>query len=105
MTQENQPEKKKKRRISDELVKETMFEMCQAAGVDGAVRPEDIARAIYPEQWQTLLKRIRLMAKQQARAGNLIILRKGEPADPDDVKGLIKLRIAPGYQSDEDTAV
>lgn len=88
---------KKKRRISDELVKETMFSMMLAAGLESAVKPEAIARKIYPEEWQSLLKRIRLFARQQARAGNLVILRKGQPADPDEAKGLIKLQITPAY--------
>lgn len=97
MVKNKEQSQKKKRRISDELVKETLFQFCVDAGLESSVKPELIARAIYPEEWQSLLKRVRLMAKQQAIAGNLVILRKGQPADPNDFKGLIKLRVTPAY--------
>ncbi|MCB9420244.1 MAG: DUF3253 domain-containing protein [Ardenticatenaceae bacterium] len=84
---------KKPRRVSDEEVRETILHMCREAGPDGVVRPEAVARVILPNHWQTLLKRIRLMSKQLAVAGLLTILRKGEPADPKEVKGLIHLQI------------
>ena len=93
---------KKKRRISDELIHEIIIQHCLAAGPEGKVKPEDIAREIYPEEWQSLLKRIRLFAKQQALAGQIYILRKGQPADPEDFKGLITLRIAPTYTPPEE---
>lgn len=84
---------KKPRRVSDDEVRETILQMCRDAGLDGSVRPEDVARVILPDFWQTLLKRIRLMARQLTVAGKLTILRKGEPADPNDFKGLIRLQI------------
>jgi hypothetical protein len=82
-------------RIADEDIRETILHMCLEAGEESGVRPEAIAQAIYPEQWQTMLKRIRLMAKQMALAGDLLILRKGQVADPEEAKGLIRLRITP----------
>jgi hypothetical protein len=87
----NQP--KKPRRVSDEEVRETILAMCRTAGPEDSVRPEDIARKILPEHWQTLLKRVRLMSKQLAVVGQLTILRKGELADPKEFKGLIRLQI------------
>ena len=94
---------KKKKRFSDDLIYQTILETCQAAGPEGAVRPEDVARQLYPGQWQTLLKRIRLYAHQLAQRGDILILRKGELTDPaDEVKGLIKLRISPTYTPPRD---
>jgi hypothetical protein len=84
---------KKPRRVSDDEVRETILTMCREAGLDGVVRPEAVARVILPEHWQTMLKRVRLMGKQLAAAGLLTILRKGEPADPKVVKGVIHLQI------------
>lgn len=90
----NPPPKPRRRpRVSDDLITDTILEMCRAAGVAGSVRPEDIARSLVDKQWQTLLQRIRQTAAKQALAGDLIILRKGEAADPDDFKGLVKLQI------------
>lgn len=84
---------KRKNRVSDEVVIETIIQLCAAAGLDDDVRPEDVALELSPEKWQSLLKRVRLLAKQLAQAGHIVILRKGQPADPDDFKGLIRLRI------------
>lgn len=90
-------EEKRKRKISDARVEEVLFGQLVTAGLEGNVRPEDVARELYPEEWQTLLKRVRLMAKQQAIAGNLVILRKGKVADPNDFKGLIRLQVTEQY--------
>ncbi|MCP5101223.1 MAG: DUF3253 domain-containing protein [Chloroflexi bacterium] len=88
---------KKKRKISDELIVETILQLCAAAGEDSAVRPEDIAREIYTEEWQTMLSRVRLTARQLADAGHVHIMRKGEPVDPNDFKGLYRIRITSAF--------
>ncbi len=88
---------KKKRKISDEAIIETILQMCAAAGPEGKVKPEDVAVELYPEDWQSLVKRIRLTARQLAEAGHIDILRKGEPADPHDFKGVYRLRIKPTF--------
>ena len=87
-------EKVKKWRISDETVYITILQMCAAAGLDGNVRPEDVAMEIQREDWQSILKRVRLFAKQLAQSGDIVILRKGKVANPDDVKGMIRLQIS-----------
>lgn len=86
-----------RKKFSDEAIFETILGLCAAAGEDDQVRPEDIAMVLYPEDWQSLLKRIRLAARQLAEAGHLQILRKGEPADPNDFKGVYRLRITPDF--------
>lgn len=92
---------KKPRRVSDEEVRETILTLCRAAGPAGRVRPEDIAMAILPDHWQTLTKRIRLIARQLAHEGKVVILRKGEPVDPDDFRGVYRLRITEGGLEEE----
>lgn len=84
---------KKPRKISDGEVRNTILRMCYKAGLDGNVKPEAVARNILPDFWQTILKRIRIMNKQLAIAGKITILRKGKPADPNDFKGLYRIRI------------
>lgn len=86
----------KKRKISDEAIVETIVQLC-AADENGVVRPEDVAMELYPEDWQSLTKRIRLTSRQLAEAGHIIILRKGEPADPNDFKGVYRLQISPSF--------
>lgn len=83
---------RRKRRISDEEVRAMILMLCGASYPDTAVRPEDIAIELHPTDWQSLLSRVRLFARQLAHAGDVEILRKGEPADPDDFKGVYRLR-------------
>ena len=84
-------------RVSDESIVETIIQMCAAEDVDGQVKPEDVAIELHPSDWQSLLKRIRLTARQLAEAGHIHILRKGKPADPNDFKGVYRLRITPYF--------
>jgi hypothetical protein len=83
----------KPRRVSDDEVRETILKQARAAGLQGKVRPEDVAMALLPRHWQTLTGRIRLLSRQLAHAGQLTILRKGKVADPDDFRGVYRLRI------------
>lgn len=89
-----QPDRDKKpRRVSDEEIREAILAHSRAAGPAGRVRPEDVAIALLPDHWQTLTKRVRLASRQLAREGKVLILRKGEPVDPDEFKGVYRLRI------------
>lgn len=96
------PDEKKPRRVSDEEITETILALCREAGTEGRVRPEDIAMVILPDHWQTLTGRIRILSRQLAHAGRVLILRKGQPADPDDFKGVYRLRITPAGMEELD---
>ncbi len=105
MTSEMSRRQQKPRRVSDDEVRETILNMCREVGLDGVIRPEAVAQVILPNHWQTLLKRIRLMSKQLAVAGHIVILRKGELVDPTDFKGVIRLQITRmGLSEDEEAA-
>ncbi len=93
---------KKPRKVSDEEVYETIVQMCREAGLAGSVRPEDVARMLLPDHWQTILKRVRLFSKKLAQNGRILILRKGKPADPEEFKGLIRLQITEAGLMDEE---
>lgn len=84
----------KHRKIRDEIVYDTIMSML-AEKPDSTTRPEDIAIALYPEDWQSIIKRVRLFAKQLANEGYLHILRKGKIVNPDDAKGLLRYQINP----------
>ncbi len=88
---------RRKRRISDEVIVETIIQLCAAASPDQQVRPEDVAIAINPDDWQSLLKRIRLTARQLAEVGYVDILRKGKRVAPDDFKGVYRLAITDAF--------
>lgn len=82
--------------ISDEAIVETMLGLAQAAGTAGSTGPNDVARSLAGENWQTLTGRVRQTAVNLAKAGRLVVLRKGKPVDPTAFKGVYRLRIADG---------
>lgn len=95
--------KPRKIRISDEMVVETILQMCTAAWPDETVRPEDIAMTLYEPEWQILTKRIRLAVKQLSEAGHIQILRKGKLVPPDDFKGVYRVQIADSFWNPDTT--
>jgi hypothetical protein len=57
-----------------------------------SICPSEVARALLPENWQPLMGPVRQAAVALAREGQVEVLRKGKPADLDDLRGVIRLR-------------
>jgi hypothetical protein len=58
--------------------------------------PTDVARALggdKPEGWGPLMQPVRLAAIRLMKQGQIVILRKGRPVDPDDFKGIYRLTV------------
>jgi hypothetical protein len=66
-----------------------------ARGADKSICPSEVARAIAApgEDFRRHMHAVREAARHLARSGRIEILRKGKPQDPDDFKGVIRLRI------------
>jgi hypothetical protein len=74
-----------------------------AAGPGASLSPDDIARGFAenrrrksdpPDLWRRYLKAVRQQALHLARAGEIVILRHGEPQDPHaPIKGLVRLAL------------
>ncbi len=62
-------------------------------GAEKSFTPADVAMAMGPD-WRTRLTAVRRAAIRLAVAGRIDILRKGRKADPVEVKGVIRLRLA-----------
>ena len=72
-------------------LEDSILEILMRAGSATLSAPE-IAHAIAPEgDWHGLLMPIRRAAVSLARAGRLVIYRKGKPADPGDFRGVYRL--------------
>lgn len=75
----------------------------QEAGQGASLSPDDVARAYAesrrrksdpPDLWRRYLTAVRQQALHLARAGEIVILRRGEPQNPQaPVKGLIRLAL------------
>ena len=66
------------------------FSLMDAARAYAAIRrrPKD-----GPELWRRYMNAVRQQAVHLARQGRIEILRKGKPVDPNDFKGVVRLRL------------
>ena len=72
-----------------------ILQLTAARGPGKSICPSEVARALQ-SNWQSRLTDVRRAASRLALAGRIEILRKGQPIDPGAVKGVIRLRQAPG---------
>ncbi len=75
------------------LVEAAILELLGKLPAGKSVSPEEVARAADPAGWRRELPKVRPVAVGLARAGKLVILRHGRPADPDDFKGVWRMRL------------
>jgi len=76
-----------------EAIETAIFDLLAKVAPGKSVSPEEVARAVEPEGWRRLLSHVRGTAVGLARDGRLVITRHGKPADPDDFKGVWRMRL------------
>ena len=78
-------------------IEDRILALTAARGPDRSICPGEVARALRPEAqaqgWQSLMTPVRHAAIRLARAGRIDILRHGRPVPPEQVRGVIRLRI------------
>ena len=74
-------------------VEAAIFDLLADLPAGKSISPEEAARAADPEGWRRLLPRVRAIAVGLAREGRLVITRHGKPADPNQFKGVYRLRL------------
>lgn len=101
----NKPKKSEKASENipqDDPVAIAMLGLLADAADGKAISPEAVARTYAetrrrksdpPDLWRRYLNAVRQQAIHLARAGRIEILRKGKPADPNDFKGVYRLRL------------
>lgn len=85
------------RRFEDEIAR-TLIRLVDARGSGKSICPSEVARALAgadETEWRRLMKSIRAIAVDLARAGEIEITRKGKPVDPNAFKGVYRLRRPP----------
>jgi hypothetical protein len=76
-----------------EHVETAIFDLLAKVAPGKSISPEDVARAVEPERWRRLMGHVRGTAIGLARQGRLVITRHGKPADPEDFKGVYRLKL------------
>jgi hypothetical protein len=84
-------------------IDEAILTLAAEKGVTSSITPEDAARAVDPEKWRTHMGEVRGAAARLAKEGRIVILRKGKPVDPENFKGVIRLRIVDGSSPQSDS--
>ena len=57
-----------------------------------SIEPAEVAKELQPEQWQRMLPKVRATALGLMRQGKLTITKKGKAVDPDNFRGVTRLR-------------
>jgi len=82
-------------------VAETILELLAASAPDKSISPEEVARAVAaqhprrndpPDAWRRHLPAVKQQALFLARAGRLVVLRKGKAVDAQTAKGIIRYK-------------
>lgn len=84
-------------KVAPEAIVETMLRLAAERGLDKTIGPTDIARVLggdHPEGWGPLMPAIRRAAIKLMKEGRIVVTRKGRPVDPDDFRGVYRLRLA-----------
>ncbi len=81
-------------RVADDIDR-SILALTAARGPLSSISPSEVAIALQPDgKWQSLLSKVRSRAVALMLDGKIEILRKGKPVeDPEDVRGVIRLRI------------
>jgi hypothetical protein len=83
----------------DAEIEQIILDLAARRGPAASFCPSEAARAIHgPEEWRPHMHNIRRVAIRLMNNGQIEILRKGKPVAADQVRGVIRLRIAPSSQ-------
>jgi hypothetical protein len=83
-----------------EQIETAIFDLLAKVSPGKSVSPEQVARAADPEGWRRILGHVRAVAVGLARQDRLVILRHNKPADPNDFKGVWRMRLPGPAQHD-----
>jgi hypothetical protein len=89
---------------ADDPVATTILETLAGLSEGESISLMDAAKAVAemrrrpkdgPELWRRYLNAVRQQATHLARQGRIEIVRKGEPVEPKNFKGVVRLRLPP----------
>jgi hypothetical protein len=83
--------------MSTDPAEQAILDTLRALGPGKSISPTDAARRLAgnpsDDSWRRSLAPVKLAAQRLARAGEIEILRKGKPIDPETLHGVLRLRL------------
>jgi len=86
--------------MSKDTIEKTILGLVEARGPQKSVCPSEVAREVWPKTWRDHMRDVRTSAIGLARKGEISILRKGRPVDPENFKGVYRLSLPRGAGDD-----
>lgn len=80
-------------------IQAVILSLAAERGPGKTICPSEAARALAgpdPQAWSRLMPAVRRAAIDLMRAGRIVITRNGRAVDPDDFKGVYRIRMAEG---------
>ncbi|WP_019961939.1 DUF3253 domain-containing protein [Woodsholea maritima] len=72
-------------------IETAILDLVRQCPADKSIDPAEAAKLAYPGDWQGRMKAVKAMAVGLARKGQISILRKGKPVDPNTFKGVYRI--------------
>jgi hypothetical protein len=72
--------------------REAVMRLTKTRGPMKTVCPSEVARQMVPGDWRTQMDAVRAAARELAAEGLIEFLQRGQPVDPQTVRGAIRLR-------------
>ncbi|PWE17083.1 DUF3253 domain-containing protein [Marinicauda salina] len=88
--------------MSEDPIQAAILRLVEQRGPEKSIDPAEAAREAFPEDWRDRVRAVRAAAIGLARRGEVVILRKGKPVDPDSFKGVYRIAAPPEASKDGD---
>jgi len=92
---------------SPEVLRNAILDLLKSLQPGKSISPTEAARSLTgsdERQWSRLMKPLRSVAVEMAQNGEIVILRKGKPADPSAFCGVYRLALPAGTDASSASA-
>lgn len=76
---------------TDRALEAAIAQLLEGRDGNGTICPSEAARQVRPEDWRDWMEATRRAARRMVARGELRMLQKGRPVDPDTARGPIRL--------------
>ena len=74
-------------------ISEAIIKRATERSPDKSVCPSEIARELFPADWRKHMEEVRTAAIELHHQGKVVITQKGEPVDPTNIEGPVRIKI------------